>query len=212
MTNLLYKEFKLTINPFFYILPFLTGALMLIPTWLYFFVLLYFCFITVPNFFANSKAQNDVSFSVLMPVRKSDIVKARILSVISLELLHMVTAVIYAVIHNKIYKMENFFLNPNIAFFGISFMMFALFNVILFPMFYKNAYQYGAAVGVSTGAAFVFTSCVELLVVFSPGVQSVLEGNTVSQLLVLAAGIVSFILTAYIAYRLSSQRFEKVDI
>ena len=49
MYNLLMKELKLGVSPFFYILPLLTGALMLIPGWLYFIVLLYFCWITVPN-------------------------------------------------------------------------------------------------------------------------------------------------------------------
>ena len=39
MYNLVMKDLKLGVNPWFFVLPFLTGALMLIPGWIYFIVL-----------------------------------------------------------------------------------------------------------------------------------------------------------------------------
>jgi ABC-2 type transport system permease protein len=41
---------------------------------------MYFFFITVPNTFGSFRANNDMTFSVLMPVIKSDIVKARLVA------------------------------------------------------------------------------------------------------------------------------------
>jgi hypothetical protein len=103
MYNLLLKELKLGVNPFFYVMPFLTGALMLVPGWLYFVVFLYFCFLTIPNMFAGYKTQNDLLFSIMMPVSKKDIVKAKVAVIVILELLHIITAVIYGVFHTRLY-------------------------------------------------------------------------------------------------------------
>ena len=69
------QEFKLVIHPLYHLIP-LFGALLLIPNWVYFVALMYFLFIAIPNIFVNAKAQNDTGFSVLLPVRKSDVVKA----------------------------------------------------------------------------------------------------------------------------------------
>lgn len=55
MFNLVMKDLKLGVHPMFFMLPLLTGALMLIPGWLYFVVILYFCCLTVPNIFGGFK-------------------------------------------------------------------------------------------------------------------------------------------------------------
>lgn len=217
MNNLLYKDFKLGISPFFYFLPVLTGALMLIPGWLYFIVLMYFCFITVPNMFATYKTQNDLMLSIMMPVTKKNIVKSRMLSVITLELLHIIIAVFYAIINKNLYNNATYiFLEPNIAFFGLVFIMFALFNIIFFPMFYKTAYKYGAPAIVSNAAIIIFASVVELLALFNPSISMYLKGPDVnsiySQVGILGGGVIIFIISAIIAYKISVKRFGKVDI
>ncbi|WP_338131292.1 ABC-2 transporter permease [Cohnella rhizosphaerae] len=97
--NLLIKDFKLGVNPWYLAMPVLTGALMLVPGWIYFLVLLYFCWITIPNMFAGFRAQNDLLFTSMMPVAKKDMVKARMLVIVCLELLHIAFAVIFGVIH-----------------------------------------------------------------------------------------------------------------
>lgn len=42
MYNLVMKDLKLGVNPWFIVLPFTMGALMLIPGWIYFLAPLYF--------------------------------------------------------------------------------------------------------------------------------------------------------------------------
>ncbi len=212
MNNLLYKEFKLTISPFFFVLPVLLGALMLIPQWLFFLVPLYFCFITVPNLFAGYKAQNDLSFSVMMPVRKSEIVKAKLLSIMTLELVHIIFAAIFAVLNKVLYNNENLFFNPNAAFIGLVFVMFGIFNLVLFPMFYKTGYKYGAAVIVSTIAAFLFSAAMELSVVFSHEAAIFFEADVNRQIVILALGLIVFLAMSYITYKISLNRFKKVDV
>lgn len=212
MNNLLYKEFKLSINWFFYLFPVFLGALMFIPQWLFFFVPLYFCFITVPNLFGLLKAQNDVTYSVMLPVKKSDIVKARIMSISALELIHVVFTAIFAVIHNQLYNVSNFFMDPNMAFIGLILVMFGIFNLIIFPIYYKTAYKYGLATILSTAAALAFAAGMELLVIFNKDVAVFLETDFNRQLLVLVAGIVLYLIFTYTSYKISADNFEKVDI
>lgn len=212
MSNLLYKEFKLTISPFYYVLPIFLSALMLIPQWLFFLVPLYFCFITVPNLFAGYKAQNDLSFSVMLPVKKSEIIKAKILSIISLEFIHIIFAAIFAVIHNNIYKTDNLFFNPNVSFIGMIFIMFGIFNLVLFPMFYKTGYKYGAAVIVSTISALLFAAAMEMSVVFYHGIAVFFEADVKRQIVILAVSLIMFTAMSYIAYVISLKKFMKVDV
>ena len=213
MRNLLYKEFKLAINPMFYLVA-LLGALIMIPQWPYFIALMYFFFITVPNLFTTGKAQNDMGFSVMLPVRKRDVVGSKILAVIGLELLHIVVAAVFAAINAAVYKEGNFLLDANVAFFGFVFVMFAIFNIIFFPMFYKTAYKVGLPTVIALTAAIVFATAVEMFVLFTPAAAAVLDGTqqTLLQLPVLFGGIVVFVLLSALAIRISANRFEKIDL
>ena len=213
MKNLLYKEFKLTISTGFFALA-LLGALVLIPNWLYFFALMYAMFITIPQIFTAAKAQNDLGFSVMLPVRKRDVVKARVLSILLIEMLHILVAAVFAVANILIYKGNNFFMDANVAFFGLVFVMFAIFNLVFFPAFYKTGYKVGVPTILGTLAAFIFMIAVEGLVMFVPQVNDYLDGakEMYRQLPVLFAGIALFVLSSIATYKISAKRFEKVDL
>ncbi|NQT58048.1 MAG: ABC-2 transporter permease [Bacteroidetes bacterium] len=212
MFNLLYKEFKLAVHPFYYILPVITGALMLIPQWIFFLVPLYFCFITVSNLFAVYKSNNDLSFSIMLPVSKKDIVKARMTSIMILQLLQISMAVLFAILNHVLYKSDNFGFDTNAAFFGLVFVMFALENALLFPMFYKTGYNFGVAVLVSTVAAVLFAAAAELLIMFNGKFRMFMEGKVSTQVIILIAGIVVFMVAGLMTYKISISRFEKVDV
>jgi hypothetical protein len=212
MNNLLYKEFRLTIGWFFYVFPVLLGALMFIPQWLFFFVPLYFCFVTVPNLFGLVKAQNDVTYSVMLPVNKNNIVLARIMSISTLELLHIAFTAVFAIVHNILYGVKNIFMDPNYAFFGLIFIMFGIFNIIMFPIYYKTAYKYGLATVLSTLAAVLFSAGIELFAVFNRKFAIFFEADLGRQLMILAAGILIFVAMTYASYKMSVKSFEKVDV
>lgn len=211
MKNLLYKEFHLVINPLFY-LVILFGGLLLIPQWAYFVATLYFFFITVPNIFSIGKAQNDIGFSAMLPVRRNDIVKARMGSLIILEVLQIVATAVFAAVNLSIYQFDNFLMNTNAAFIGFVLMMYAIFNLVFFPMFYKTAYKIGIPVVAAMTVAVLFVCAVEFLVMIPP--FTVLRGReiNVAQIGVLAGGIVAFVLISVAAFRLSVKRFESIDL
>lgn len=217
MYNLLMKELKLGVSPFFYILPLLTGALMLIPSWLYFMVPIYFCFLTIPNMFAGYKTQNDLIFSIMMPVTRKEIVKARVAIIVILELLHIVTAVIYGMISTHLYpNLTYFFFGPTIGFWGLCFVMLAIFNIIFISMFYKTAYKYGAPMIASITGAVLFAVGAEWLGIKNSLVFDLFKGtgadNMATQITILIVGIAIFAIFSVVAYSIAIKRFEKVDI
>lgn len=215
MNNLLYKEFRLVIHPFFYLTP-LFAALILIPYWVYFVALMYFLFIAIPNIFTNAKAQNDTGFSVLLPVKKSDVVKARVLSMAALEVLQMAVAAIFVAISVAISPKGNVLIDANIAYLGCGLFLYGLFNLFFFPMFYKTGHKIGVPLMVGLTVFTIIGGIIEVLVVTVPAVGKVLDGNTpsalVSQIPVLAAGIALFAGLTWLAYRFSAKNFEAVDL
>jgi len=213
MKNLLFKEFKLSISSGFFFMA-LFGALIMIPSWLYFIALMYTMFIMMPNIFISAKAQNDIGFSVMLPVSKSDVVKARVVSVVIMQLLPIFAAAVFAVLNITLYKGSNFFMNPNVAFFGLVFIMYAIFNLVFFPWFYKSAYKVAAPSIWANAAAILFMAAVELANIFVPSIRAYIGGieNMAAQLPVLIGGILIYALSAFASFKISAKRFEKVDI
>ena len=145
MKNLLYKEFRLAIHPSVYIF-FALAALLLVPSYPYY---VSFFYLTLGIFltFKTNRAENDIFYSALLPVRKGDVVRARVLTVALLELANILIAIPFAVISAKINPAggNNAGIEPNVAFFGLSFLMYGGFNLIFFPVFYKTGRSEGKA-------------------------------------------------------------------
>ena len=217
MYNLMMKDLKLGVHPMFFVMPFLTGALMLVPGWIYFIVLMYFCWITVPNMFGQFKAQNDLMFTSMMPVSKQDMVKARVAVLAGLEILHMVTAMIYGWFTIRLYPhLEYYFFPPHMGFWGMCFAMLAIFNLIFIPMYYKTAYKSGGATIASITAATLFAAIAQWLGIRSPLLSDIFYGDGIHdgglQVSILIAGIVIFIAFTFIGYRIGMRRFLRVEV
>lgn len=217
MYNLVLKDLKLGVNPWFFVLPLIMGGLMLIPGWVYFLVPLYFCFITVPNMFGGFKSQNDLIFSTMMPVTKPDIVKSRIAVIVILELMHLLIAMIFSIFTFRLYpQMTYIFFPPYMGFWGLCFIMLAVFNLIFITMYYKTAYKYGAATTASTAAAILFAGLVQWEGIQNSWMHSIFYGsgteNTALQFSILIGGILIFAAFTLLAYRIAVKRFLKVEI
>lgn len=215
MMNLLYKELRLAVHPSTYI--FLTfGALLLIPHWP-FFIAFGYLFIGFMNTFFNGKANQDIFFTACLPVRKSDTVLARVTSMAAFEIMQLIFAIPFAYLNTLINPTGNGAgMNPNIAFFGFVLIMYAVFNAILIPMFYRTAYKIGIPVLLASLAALLFAGAVEFAVhavpLLATHVNAFGTGHLVSQLIVLAGGIVIFLLLNFLAYKRGAKNFEKVDL
>ena len=215
MKNLIYKELRLSINPLFYLIT-LLASLILIPNWVYFIAISYLLYIALPNIFTTNKAQNDIAFSVLLPVRKRDVVGARVLSIAGLEVLQMAVAGLFCWLNHILYHNENFLLNPNAAYIGFGFMMFGVFNLVFFPMFYKTAFKVGIPAIIAVVAATLFATGVELVCLFIPWAKQAFDAPNPATLIwkigALIAGMVVFVLLTFAAYRASAKRFERINL
>lgn len=212
MNALMHKELKLIVNPLFYLVA-LFSALILIPQWVYFVALLYFCFMAAPNLFTLSKSYREVHFSATQPVRRRDIVRARVYTIVLLELVQILVAAICVVVKLLWMPQPNFFMDANLSFLGLAFVMFGLFNVVLLPMFYKTAYKIAVPVILATVAATLFAGLVEVGVIYAPFVR-VFDGmrTTWVHLVTLLGGMGIFAGLNVAAYRMSAKRFEKIDL
>lgn len=144
MLKLLYKEFRLASHPTSFIFLAL-GAMLLIPAYPYFVVFFYTC-LGIFFVFLAARENHDTVFTVSLPVRKRDVVKARVFMVVIIELAQLVIAVPFALLGaaiNPNAEGNAVGIEANPAFFGLTLVMLALFNIIFIPTFYKTAYKVG---------------------------------------------------------------------
>lgn len=217
MYNLVMKDMKLGLHPMLFALPVMTGALMLIPGWIYFLVLLYFCWISIPNMFSAFRAQNDLMMTATMPVTKEDIVKARVFVIVFVELLHVVFAAIFGVINVYLYPdFDYHFFAPSMGFWGLGFVMYGLFNLALIPIYYKTAYKFGGATFASISAAMLFALIAQWAGIENAHLSDLFAGDGLDRTWIhasiLVAGIAIFALCTFMAYRMAVKRFLKVEI
>lgn len=216
MNNLIYKEIKLAIPVFFWILPILTGALIMIPQWVFIVAFLYFFWITVPQIFATNNTQNDMAFSLLMPINRNEYVKSKIMTMVLLGLAHILFGAIFASLNVVIYDSPNFLLDLNFTLFGVVFFIYGLFNLIFFSLYFRTGYNFGLPTIVANIVIFLIAAGVETLNILYPKVSNILEGTSSSsrlmQLGFLVIGILSYMVFNYIAYKISIRKFERVDL
>ncbi len=217
MKNLMYKEIKLALPLTSYIfLAFCT--MLLIPSYPYYVAFFYTC-LSIFFIFQMGREAKDTYYTAMLPVRKRDVVKARCLTIAAVELVQIIISVPFAILTNKINPAgsNQAGIEANVAFFGLVFVMFAVFNSIMIPKFYKDAYSIGASAVVSFTAVFVYIAVAETIAAYIPSpVRTFLDTNDPAMMLphlpVLFGGIVIWALDMVLVYKCSAKRFEKVDL
>lgn len=215
--DLLYKEFKLAMHPTVYIFLGM-GAMLLIPSYPYYVAFIYTC-LAIFFIFLSGRENKDVLFTVALPVNKRDTVKARCYSIAMIEVTQMIVSIPFAIIGHKINPnpLGNLVgIEANVAFYGFVCIMFALFNAIYIPKFYKTAYNAGVPLLVAGIAITVYIVAVEVAVQKVPFLKSHLDTFAskmmARQLTVLIGGMVIFGLCLVLAYRKAARNFEKIDL
>jgi len=211
MRNLIYKELTLSIHKFFYILPILLAALLMIPQWIYLIAFMYFFWISVPQIYSAYLAQQDYDFTVVLPIKKGDIALSKGLTLIILELYHVILVVIVGIIHNLVYGSYNYFLDISFAFFGYGLIMFAIFNIIFLPLYFKTAYYFGKPLILAVIGSMVFGVGLELLTLLAPWATKILDNpNMLYQFGMLLGGILVFVGLNWVALSRSVKNYESM--
>ncbi len=208
MKALLYKQFRLVAHPTTFMFC-LFGAMLLIPNYPY---TVAFFYITLGLFFTfqNSREQRDSDFSALLPVRKCDLVRSVTWFCVIIETASIVLSVPYVIISSYIrpHGGNEAGIDANVALLGMGFLIYAVFNGLFLPSFYKSGYKIGGSFLKASVGVFVLVG----VDVFIPHIITWLDGYDVKQWIVLVACIVIYGVITLLACKKAERNYEKVDL
>ena len=225
MKALLYKEFKLAMHPICYLFIALFPLMILIPGYPLAIGFIYVLSCYPILFLGANKGQqsNDLLFSTLLPVRKKDIVLARIITVIFMQVAFMVImSLLYPIAYNvtgnivdeetgKVLQNAGFNLNSYVLVLAIALVGFALADLIFFPIYYKHGKSIVASTLLTILGFVVYIGVTTIALPYIIGVEA---SNSIAlwiQFIALAGAIVLSVLIHILVYRISSKLLERVD-
>ncbi|MCR4735722.1 MAG: ABC-2 transporter permease [Treponema sp.] len=218
MIKLLKKEIKLSLSAVNYI--FLLFAFMfLIPNYPFYVSFFYYC-VSVLFIFNNSELNKDLQYSMILPITKKDIVKARCLLVYAYEIIGILLSIPFAILNTKIYFDGNpAGIDMNSGTYGLLLIPLTFFNLIFISMYYKKAEKPRLPFFIASISYWLIYSILEFPFWINNEVNLKFIDNldTINfipqiQLPILFSGILIYILGFFLTYKISSANFEKVDL
>ena len=213
MSELLYKELRLAAHPSLYVFMCM-GALLLIPAYPYSVVFFFGCLGLFQSFMFDRETR-DVFYTALLPVRKGDGGRGKILLAVFSQLTQLALSLPFAFLRT-LYMAEG---NPagieaNAAYYGFGLMLYGTFNLVFFTRFYRTAYQAGTSFLIALLPLTLGIAAMEAAVHF-PGMgwlDSVAGPDLVRQFPVLLLGVLVYIASNLLACRLGERNFSRVDL
>ena len=217
MRKLLNKEFRLCASPLSWI--FLAAAGMtLLPGYPILMGTFFIC-LGIFQSFQNGREANDVLYTVLLPVRKADFVRAKYafsccIQLIGFVLIAALTALRMTVLSGGKAYIGNALMNPSPLFLAFVLLIFTAFNLCFVGGFFRTAYKFGMP--------FLTFGIVTLLLIFigealhyipGLGFLNATAGERLGlQFALLAAAAVIYTLVTYLSCRASMAKFETIDL
>ncbi len=217
MKNLLYKEFFLS-TPLITYLFLIFTVMTFIPGYPILCGIFFVCMGIFQGYQA-ARENSDILYSILLPVKKTDIVKAKYLSAAILQMTAFLMCSIFTFIrmfflNDKAVYLSNVMMNANPVFLSFVLMIFASFNIIFIGGFFRNAYSIGKPFAGFTAVNFTIILVAETLHHLPAlGWLNIADGTFVPghYIILLTAFILYTCLTA-ISCRVSGKRFENTDL
>ena len=213
--KLLKKEFALCLHPTTPIMV-LLAALTLTPNYPYTIV---FFFLSLGVFFIclTGRENNDVTFSLTLPVSRRDIVTARFLLVICMEAAQLLLLALCVWLHGKLDLGPNAAgTDANLTLLGEGLVFYAVFHLVFFPSYYGNVQKVGVSFVKSSAVLFLLTIADIVFSYALPLSRDVLDtpdpAHLSAKLVFILCGAAIYPVCTWIAWRVSVRRFEKLDI
>ena len=214
MKTLLYKQLRLVCHPMTPVFC-LFGVMILIPNYPY---SVTFFYVTLGLFFTflNMREQKDIYYSAILPIRKRDTVKASVLFAVLVEVLSVIITALFCVLSAQLQpgKDNAVGMDGNLMLLGAGFLIYGVFNLVLFTALYRSGYKVGVAY-VKANIAMWPTMLAAEAVVHFPGLvwlNRVDAQAELRQLPIFLGGVVLFAALTLVAYRRSAALYEKVDL
>ena len=216
MKKLFYKELKLTANPLSYwFIAF--SAMTMIPSYPILVGSFFIC-LGIFHTYQQIREYDDVTYTVMLPVKKRDIVTAKYLFVLFIELTAFILCTLLTIIRMKILGnaapyVTNQLMNANMAYLGYTMIVFAVFNSIFLAGFFKTTYKIGKPFFIFCVVSFIIIIMGEILH-HIPDLESLNNPSNLSmpQIVIFAIGIVVFMLCTWLSYQKSIKNFEEIDL
>lgn len=213
--RLLKKELMLALHPTGVIFP-LLSAMLLIPNYPYGVV---FFYTGLAVFFTclNGRECNDIFYGMTLPIARKDIVLARFMLTMLMEVVQLIVAVPFALLRQNFPMPGNLVgMDANIALFGFAFVQYGIFNLLFFRVYYRNVNNVGKAFLAASTGSFVYIALMETAAHAVPFVRDRLDtsdpANLPEKLAVLAIGLILYLLMTYLAYKRAVKDFAKQDL
>ena len=217
MTKLLNKEFRLAASPLSWI--FLVAAAMaLLPGYPILMGAFFVCF-GVFHSFQNAREANDVLYTVLLPVRKQDFVRAKFAFTCFIQLLGFVlmaalTALRMTAMAGAAPYVANALMNATPLFLAFVLLIYTAFNIFFLGGFFRTAYKLGIPF-LCFGIATLLLIALGESLHFFPGMKffNAPAGERLGlQFTLLAIAAVIYALGTFLSCRVCMARFEKIDL
>ena len=215
MKKLLIKDFRLAMHPTVFLF-WLLSSMLIIPNYPYYVVLFYSA---LSLFFVclTGRENKDIEFSLVLPVRKSDAVRAHICFAVIVQLVQLIIAVPFAALRQSFPMGGNQVgMDANIAFFGLALLLLGLFNFQFFTGYYRAPEKVGKTFALSGVLFFAAIAVLETLTHVLPFFRLRLDTPDphflTEKLIVLFIGAALYTLLTLIACRISVKRFEGLDM
>lgn len=226
MKALIYKELKLAMHPICYVFIVLFPFMILIPSYPLGIGFIYVLTCYPILFLGANKGQqsNDLLYSTLLPVRKKDIVMARILTVIFMQIAFiLVMTALYPVariINNAVaqsaekpseYMIPGLGLDSYVLLVAIALIGYAIADIIFFPIYYKHGKSIVMSTLFTILGFVVYIGIFTIGLPFIPGLDILNNLHLGIQFAILGGAILISFLLHFVVYKISSKRLEKVD-
>lgn len=211
MKNLLYKELTLVIPKLMYLFL-LFPIMLLIPNYP---AAVGTGYVMLMIFIISNPSDKDLEFTASLPVRRTDIVTARMCTVCLLEMLTLLVSIPFAIGSRYLNGFNLAGTDANFAFYGYVLLGYAAFNALFLPLYFRTGYKPGIPALLGLIAYIVLIVGLELLVAFVPALRvldSVGTANLGWQLLMTGAGLAAYLGTAPLVWRAAVRNFEKVSL
>ena len=213
--KMLMKEWKLCMHPTGYIML-LCAALILVPGYPYgvscFYMGLAIYFICL-----TARENHDASYTLTLPVSRRDAVRARILFCSVLEVIDLLLMALFILIKQLIGNMPNpAGLDAGVALIGEGMILFAIFNMIFFPVYYRDINKPGKAFLPAAAAMFLWIILEVVGTYAVPFLRDVLDQPDPrymsDKLLFTLGGLALFLGGTALSIQRSVKRFEELDL
>lgn len=217
MLNLIKKEIELCLHPTAFIFS-LFAALVFVPNYPYE-VIFFFSALSVYFTCMHSRENDDLLFTCALPVKKSEIPLARIITAAALQLCVFLLVGIFGIIKEAllpemIYNQAG--ISANIVLIANGAILLGAFNLLFFPKYYKNPNKIGSPfvlcaiiIFILIGIFIVLRHATFLYLITLNGKNT---ENFGAKLIAFCIGILFYFVSTFIACRRSAKNFVKTNL